>query len=191
MMSGLTSHSSSYVKPQRSNIRGVRLGEKDVRSFNQTQCDFARALGRHVEQEGSLVGVEVVEVCADVVARLARLLRLSQTQSVNPSLDSTRITSAPKSESVRPAIGPAPNQEKSATRMPSSGRVPVVGVIPRPSPGKCDQVFGRNPDLLDPDFLVMFADLWRRTADARRRRRQPVRRSRESQMCVVEPSLVG
>ena len=36
--------------------------------------------------------------------------------------DSTRTTSAPKAASVCPAMGPAPNQEKSATRTPSRGR---------------------------------------------------------------------
>ena len=43
--------------------------------------------------------------------------------------DSTRTTSAPKEARVCPAMGPAPNQEKSATRTPSRGRVGRAGEV--------------------------------------------------------------
>src|SRR5512139_3798428 len=69
------------------------------------------------------------------------------------------MTSAPKWHRVLAAIGPAPNQEKSATRNPSRGRFDTVG----------------SSLQLGQDGFGVFAEA-RRAGDGGRRLGEPVRR---------------
>ena len=110
----------SPVQPELRHHARAKVFDQHVGLLGELQHQLRAAIGLQVDANISLAAVLLREVGRETGG-------LATPQSRDIAIGGLNLTtSAPRSESVRPAIGPAKTRDRSSTFTPSSGRGPAI-----------------------------------------------------------------